>query len=258
MGRYVLGEMERCDVGGKTVYIAESHHMVLEAWAELRRNRPAPPHVVTLDYHTDLRKAFTGDCLRTFDESESQDFPDAEEAYAHMGPLVSRLATLDPAEVKAMIDRLTFEEHIDAAQRACIIDHVFLCLSSRPGIPPDSRQHAVWKETYARPEADTVLEPGFLGKLVGEVEKTVGQPLEALPYILDIDLDFFRTAKAIQPEDPSVFHRLIRHAQIITVALEPNCVKDCRLPREKITSERLLDELTKQIEVAARQPDTPL
>lgn len=250
MGRYVIGDLERRLVAGKPVFVAESHQMVLEGWAEVRRGMSETPHLVTLDFHTDLRKAFTLDCFNAYDAGEIDVFPGPEEALAHMAPLVERLAGLDPAEVKELVGRLTFEEHIDAAQRAGIVDHVFLGLSDRPGIPPEGKQHAVWKRTDERAEADTVLEPAFLGELVAKLEEVAGRPLEETVYILDVDLDYFRTAKAIRPDDPSVFRRLVRHAKAVTVALEPECVKDGRLPKEKITAKSLLADLLGHIEAA--------
>ena len=70
------------------------------------------------------------------------------------------------------------------------------------------------------------------------------------PYILDIDLDYFRTAKSIQPENASLFHQLIRGAVAITVALEPNYVNALRLEGEVIDSDLILEQLKIHIRVA--------
>lgn len=253
MGRQVVGELERREVGGKPVYIAESHHMVLEAWAELRRSLSTTPHVVTLDFHTDLRECFVGAAC---DAHSAAGVVSQQMIESHRKPLVTKLATLDPAEVRAMIELLTYEEHIHAGQQAGIIDHVFLAQSDGAGYKAGNNQHILQKDTWDKAEADSVLEPAFLDMLVQMIEMTVGK-LDAAPYILDIDLDFFRTAKALQPDDPSTFHRLIQNAQIITVALEPRCVEGGCLPGETITSASLLADLIGQIEAATRQPHTP-
>jgi len=69
------------------------------------------------------------------------------------------------------------------------------------------------------------------------------------PYILDIDLDYFRTKKAISPNDPTVFYKLIKHAAAITIAMEPDCVQMLKHD-ESLNSEFLLLSLLKHIEAA--------
>lgn len=48
---------------------------------------------------------------------------------------------------------------------------------------------------------------------------------EAVPYILDIDLDAFHTRQAISPQDPSTFYRLVKNAVAVTIATEAECVE---------------------------------
>lgn len=50
--------------------------------------------------------------------------------------------------------------------------------------------------------------------------------IEALPYILDIDLDSFHSMKAANPDDASTFRRLIRSALAITIATEAEWVEE--------------------------------
>jgi hypothetical protein len=247
--RTVSGKLELTVAGGREVWFAESHHMVLKAWAAHRKGRDAPPHLITFDFHTDLRKAFTADCCSGWDWKS---IPGPEDGYAHMKPLVAELATLDEAKVKEMIGRLTYEEHIDAAQRAGIVDAAILCLSERPGIDPEPelRQFAVWIDTWERSDADAALEPGFLAGLVDTVREVTGKGIEELDYILDVDLDYFRTAKAIAPDDPSMFRTLIRHAGLITVALEPECVIGGRFPGETIDAQGLFSDLLGHVAAA--------
>jgi hypothetical protein len=56
------------------------------------------------------------------------------------------------------------------------------------------------------------------------------------PYVLDLDLDYFRTLKSLSPDDSVVFYRLIRNAVGITIATGANYVKQTRLD-EDLTSE---------------------
>jgi len=52
------------------------------------------------------------------------------------------------------------------------------------------------------------------------------EDIKSIPYVLDIDLDYFRTIKSLTPDDPSAFHDLIRRAVAITIATEPDYVHD--------------------------------
>lgn len=85
-----------------------------------------------------------------------------------------------------------------------------------------------------------------------EISRCFGLPnLEAVPYILDIDLDAFHSRKAITPDDPSTLHRLIRNAVAITIATEPECVEELwRDEDDRMDSDGLLVELMRHIDAA--------
>jgi len=70
------------------------------------------------------------------------------------------------------------------------------------------------------------------------------------PYILDIDLDFFHTQKALNPDDPSVFYKLIRDACAITIATEEECTNQYWLDRTGPQIEEVLKALNGHIENA--------
>lgn len=110
----------------------------------------------------------------------------------------------------------------------------------------------------SRAYADMALESTFLtGRLdfIETITKSAGVPgLFEAPFILDIDLDYFNTRKSVQPDDHSIFHELIRRAQIITIAREPKCVTDLQKPGEKLTSEWLEAELKRHIKEALSTP----
>lgn len=52
------------------------------------------------------------------------------------------------------------------------------------------------------------------------------QSIGDTPFVLDIDLDYFRSIKSLSPEDTTTFYCLIRDSVAITIATEPNFVKD--------------------------------
>ena len=78
---------------------------------------------------------------------------------------------------------------------------------------------ALENETLARYYA-RALETEFLS---ANLERA---PLpHGLPFILDIDLDYFKGEKSIKPEDSSLFRELIRKSAVITIARERDWVR---------------------------------
>ncbi len=78
-------------------------------------------------------------------------------------------------------------------------------------------------------ESNQVIETVYLSARLAraqEMASSIGVPeLQAEPYILDIDLDYFHTSKALNPDDAATFHSLIRNAVAITIATEPECTQ---------------------------------
>lgn len=104
-------------------------------------------------------------------------------------------------------------------------------------------------------QSDEIIEARYLDDQIArgsEISRCFGLPnLEAAPYILDIDLDAFHTRRAINPEDPSTFYRLIKNAVAITIATEAECVEEEWLDDEgQMNSDELLQELFDHINKA--------
>ncbi len=104
-----------------------------------------------------------------------------------------------------------------------------------------ARDHQVLESLYLDHEIATA---NNMAKCVGMAS------VEAAPYILDIDLDYFHSEESINPQNPDTFYRLIRNAVAITVAREPDCVEELRHEDSKITAESLLEQLVKHIGMA--------
>jgi hypothetical protein len=102
--------------------------------------------------------------------------------------------------------------------------------------------------------ADQVLESFYLDHELATANRMANaaglNSVEAAPYILDIDLDYFYSEKAIEPNNPVTFYRLIRNAVAITIALEPGCVRDLRCEGSTVTASSLLEGLKAHIEKA--------
>lgn len=84
--------------------------------------------------------------------------------------------------------------------------------------------------------------------LIERICRTGNVPyLFELPFILDIDLDAFNTRQSMSPEDTTVFYDLIRRSIGVTIAQEPNCVRECQIDGERLTAPWLQKELLKHL-----------
>lgn len=110
-----------------------------------------------------------------------------------------------------------------------------------------------YTDEHVRPHFDLAIESDYLNcklSILNEMAKTVGvDRLENEQYILDIDLDYFKTKKGIHPFDNSSFINLIKHSVGVTIATEPWFVNELRLD-DDIDSDYLLNEVLKHVEAA--------
>lgn len=210
-------------INGKRVHEVEDHHHVLIPWMQERQKLAAPPHVITLDHHTDVLTAF-----HHYDEVNSQ--PHA--------------VAVDP---ESAIADLRHDEHFDFAIKngiissADIIPHGNFTENVNPAIRV---LHEHGKETDPA-EFVRVLESDFLRRKL----ETIPQP----PYLLDIDLDVFKGEKSIAPDDPEMFFELIRGAEAVTISRERDWVRLLNLDHGRRTFEFFLERLYTLIDQATSQ-----
>ena len=97
-----------------------------------------------------------------------------------------------------------------------------------------------------RPQPDNVLEADFLARRLqdfDEILKALDEPLlRDAPFILDIDLDYFNTLRAVRPNAPDLIQMLAQEAGLLTVATEPSFVTHCAV-EPGVTWTRLLSDL---------------
>jgi hypothetical protein len=215
---------------------------VLAGWAKVRLALGFPPHLLSFDSQTDLHCAFLRHLQLAWDSTELVERGD---------PLIRQIQVEDASTISTAIQLLASDEHIDCARRAGIIDRVFIFLGARTGrlqLPETTIFEDRWLPTCSkrthdddclRTLVDHVLEPIVLGPRIDAVVTRIGKPLDQIPYILDIDLDVFRTRRAATPNDPRLFRQLVTHAKAITVACEPGWVERLWLGKEEIASDEL-------------------
>ncbi|HDR9798340.1 TPA: UPF0489 family protein [Burkholderia cenocepacia] len=255
---------EKAIIGSKDVYIVTSHHHVLQSWAEIRRSLVAAPVLLTLDHHTDTYEPFY---RHLFDATRRKTGGARAAAMEAMLPgMIANLRYDDEASVLDAIGKLHNDEHIQTAIAAGILSRGFvinLCYEtcSEPGVLYEAGSICAigcMKESHddecTPVHSAQVLETVYLDhelNVLNVMAARDGVPtVEAEPYILDIDLDYFHSEKAIEPDDPATFYRLVRNAAAVTIAIEPEYVEDCRDNGSNITSEALLERMKQHIEAS--------
>ena len=227
------------------IYVVERHHEVLPAWAQYRRSLRQAPVLVTLDHHTDTSPPFR----RHLGQHASAD--------AHLDLRTQWLREIDFREHRTLVracERLNNDEHIVTAIASDIVSAAMVVAhnAADTGASVFQEHRIVCRgvdvsRTNVRAEdCARVLESDFLHPRLKDFDailRAAGeQPLGERPYILDIDLDYFNTLSAVQPQDAAVFRSLVAGAGLVTIATEPEYVRNCAL-EAGLNSELLLQML---------------
>ncbi|WP_407056523.1 peptide arginase family protein [Burkholderia vietnamiensis] len=230
------------------------------------RGQASAPALLTLDHHTDTHEPFLR--YRHWATSKGLNHDNTQQKAAMLPGLIAATDWNNAATVEAAIDKLKHDEHVHTAIQARIVSRAFVVnLSDETHADVAGHVYSVWSgcASIACPEpihddqclharADRVIESIHLNYEIDQLNtmaQAAGVPgVEADPYILDIDLDYFHTEKAIEPDDPATFYRLVQNALAVTIATAPACVKELRLPGAKITGKLLLDRMTQHLETA--------
>lgn len=230
--------------------IVESHHEVLEHWANYRRSLMQAPRLLTLDHHTDTSAPF-----RSF----LKKFP-IEKAESLQNEWLKALDFRDSRSVLEAQNKLDHDEHIVTAIKSDIIACALVIAQNAMDTSIETyHKHKIMclgvdRKPQSTPlsidELDRVLESDFLQPLVNFFDRQLVEihepPLKQTPYILDIDLDYLNTKKAVSPTDTKVFGELIRGAGLITIAVESEHVLLCS-KEIGLSSGYLLDGIKKII-----------
>lgn len=112
-------EFEHRVIKGKDIFVVETHHHALAAWALIRRTSVQPPNLITIDHHTDTDEAFRGfACVERY-EGRADD----EEALHES--LRVPIDWKDDTSLQAAIAKLRHDEHIDAATLSGVLDQAY-------------------------------------------------------------------------------------------------------------------------------------
>jgi hypothetical protein len=281
--------VEKRLIWGKPIYVFETHNVALLAWADIRASRSGELLLLSLDHHTDTREAFvvsaypapTG-VLRVSQEEhlarirervgrvDLGDQQSLREAVAdlrndeHIDAAIRlkmfRLAFCFNQQYKntrsVEEDRYAKNHHAFGAEPprppfsyVVPANGIFtvseVCFRGCTRMPHDERCH--------RPFANQAVESIMLTALITRANSMAGSAgvadITSSDFVLDIDLDYFRTIDSLSPSDRTIFHDLIRKAVAVTIATEPLFVEELKLD-DHLTSDYALTRVVEHVEAA--------
>ena len=267
-------------IGGKRVYIFERHNFALCAWAEIKRSHSPELALITLDYHTDTQpafKRFANDGNRSKMESRIAERIFQIDARDNQSVFEAAVDLANDEQIDAAMRLKLFNAAFcfnqqnkttpsiagnhntepdwlslvdcDCTEDLVVSDRIFEVGESYAIGWTGSVHDGAWDRAFA----DQAIESVMLRQLVTRANlmaATIGiADICDQPYVLDIDLDYFRTMDSLTPKDPSAFHELVKKARAITIATEPSFVTKLRL-EDELTADFALARVTEQINLA--------
>lgn len=230
-------------INNKEVFVCEEHHHVLIHWHKFKTRQP---YLLTFDHHTDLHSCFQHYLYYNTNAENRQEVENE---------LIKKIVTGDIDSIL----KLKHDEHVDASIKAGIIKNALVfsddSYSSKPNrvycisgnesynnepIIVNTRSH----DDYDLSISDNNIKDHFKRfELCLPIDSWIDN------FILDIDLDFFKTCKSIEAIDNSLFKFLISKSITITIAKETIWVNIWKRDHDdSLSVDFLLDKLFKMIE----------
>jgi len=244
--------------GGRPVYVFENHAEAIISWGIFRQDQQEAAVLLTLDEHTDTLPAFLRFGGKDFDKHGDRARRD-ELASRRLG----EIKYSDVRSLESAAKDLWNDEHICAACESGIISSAFVVARQSPGkeqrrpfltylpslcyVGCDEGGHN--QECLVR-HCDLAIHDDHLEPLLMDCRGFTGILESDIPFILDIDLDYFRTWKSLEPTRVQYFSRLVSRADVISIAIEPEWSKSLWLDDDS-NWQKSLARLTKLIKRVA-------
>jgi hypothetical protein len=252
---------------GVPVFIFDDHSVALKAWASIRRTSESPLVLLTLDKHTDTHPALAKygywEAQKQRRDSEdlisellsAADWNNLESIDAIL-PVVKHDEHIATAiELGVLHTAFVLSQDERRPTRSNEYNELFEgplahFLHNECELPPrpyhyDRPANGIFNLPNEYPTvggdeadceralADAAIESWLLAdrlSVLDEMIRSIGYgSLAEAPYILDLDLDYFRTLKSLSPDDSAEFLKLAQGAKAITIAREPKFVEMGRL-----------------------------
>lgn len=222
------------------VYIFEEHHYALFPWAEIKNITSKQKWILfSLDYHTDILEPFLHYCECNEKErqelidrivlSDKRSIKDAVQKLKHDEHIKTALKTgiFEKAFIISHVNSFDFPMSIQEKNRLekwqnNDSNYILQCVEGNYGITPITERTYEQSDIYMPPflpEGVTeyrgqydndVLEDGFLSDKMFTLSRMCPEIISKegninCNYVLDIDLDYFRTMKSVNPLSKKYF-----------------------------------------------------
>lgn len=209
-----------CEVSGKKIFIVDSHQFVLPIWAFETARKTWPLNLVSFDYHTDTHECFN----QYIGDTVAENVKMVRE---------ERLARINMDDLKSLIEAaqdLAWDEHIVTAIKLGIINKVNIIHRSNPGWNKpeifyfrNDVCNSCLKYNECEKNCPEEIMNYYYGCLEDVYLENTGFSIPQYPFILDFDLDYFPKRSSLLPKGKILIKKLIRNAEIITIAREKDC-----------------------------------
>lgn len=216
-------------IKNKMVYIVDRHQYTLPIWAYYSLKNKQAYELVSIDYHPDTQPPFWQKMqLKAINMNVDDVDGKVEEL------IDARLYKVDRENAVQLIEEaheLNNDEHIHTAIHLKYLTtyHMLNCMDAHDF--PEGKHY--------------LIDEKFFGSLEDFMFESVGFECPNKPMILDIDLDYFLDQSFDSPESLDIFTKLVKRAEIITVARSVKYFE--YLKREAFSIEECEEKLLKLI-----------
>jgi len=278
--------IKQIQIKNKSIYIFENHNEAIIPWQQISSLLNSQPALLTLDYHTDTHLGLlnyiynvlniqgdyqqqvkksneisshpfnTLEIVEKLRNDEQIDFSIKANFISHS--YVISQSTNNMFTIKSLEEQIWWNEKMKPQNMFNFnipkpIGKNYI-LPENKIIELDNDIFNILEIYDERLQKDLVIDDKVLSYKISKIMNIncsiFGSNYDFLNnFILDIDLDYFNTLNAINPEEKNIFYSLIYKAKAITIAKESYFVNDLKLDKT-LSVDFLLERLLNHIEQA--------
>ena len=235
--------IEKYVINDKEVFVCEEHHHVLIHWHKFKTRQP---YLLTIDHHTDLHK-----CFQNFLHYNAN----VDTRKEIKNELIQKIERGDTDTIL----KLKHDEHIDASINAGFFKKALVFCDDSYNSKPKRVYYINGNVTYENEpiivnsrlydDYDLSISDDYMKYHFKKFELCLPMDSWVDNFVLDIDLDFFKTSKSIETINNNFFKFLVSKSISITIAKETVWVNSWKRDYDNSLSvDFLLKKLFKLIE----------